>query len=535
MRRWFVNGRVFTGQSETDLANAFAVRAGRFDWVGDLDDAPDGAVDLRGRTVIPGLLDVHTHPNLVSLVAGAVPCTIPGVRDIPGMIDALRRHPDFGRGPTDWILGFGYDESKLAEGRTPTAEDLDRVSTTQPVHVLRSDCHSGICNTRALELAGITRETPDPEGARIGRHGNGEPNGILEELGANDLVMRARSSRGMDERVRSIAALGAHYLERGTVAIAEMMADPVSDLEVYRRAAAEGLTPQVALYLLWPGVAGAPLRELADADRTGRVRVAGVKLFADGTISGRTAWTSRPYRTGGEGYSTLAEADLAAATAWARRNGVQVAVHAMGDRAIGRVIDYFAPMEPWLGDAFPSVRIEHASLVSAEHLSRIRAARMTFGIATQPIFLFAEQEAYAANLAPEVLRDAYPIRTCYDAVGPLALSADAPCTTWADPDDVFVSIRAAVTRRAYNGADIGTGEAITVPQALLLYTARAARVAPFEGGLGRIAAGGEASFVVLDRDVFSIDPAELDRTVVAETWLAGSLAYSRAPSGTAGT
>ena len=115
------------------------------------------------------------------MIVNSVPCTVPVVTNIPEMIGALKKHPNFGKGPKDWIEGFGYDESKLAEHRTPTTEDLDKVSTTQPVYVLRSDCHSGICNSRALQIAGITKDTQDPPGAHFGRYANGQPNGVLRE------------------------------------------------------------------------------------------------------------------------------------------------------------------------------------------------------------------------------------------------------------------------------------------------------------------------------------------------------------------
>lgn len=202
--RVFINGKVFTGRDEADFASGFAIKDGKFARVWDaraggaqessqessareFDSAE--VIDLGGRTVLPGFVDVHTHPGYLAMSAGAVPCTVPVVHDIAGMIEALRRHPNYGRGAAAWIEGFGYDESKLAERRTPTREDLDRVSRTQPVYVLRSDCHSGICNSRALELAGITRDTPDPEVGHFGRFADGEPNGVLQEHGANDVVL----------------------------------------------------------------------------------------------------------------------------------------------------------------------------------------------------------------------------------------------------------------------------------------------------------------------------------------------------------
>ena len=528
--RTFVNGKIFTARGEEEFVTAFKVAGGTVTWAGDAGEVEGaGAVDLGGRTALPGFVDVHTHPTYIAMTLRAVACTVPVVTDIPGMIEALERHPNYGKGPGDWIEGWGYDESKLAERRTPTAEDLDKVSTTQPVYVLRSDCHSGICNTRALEIAGIRRDTPDPEGARFGRYANGEPNGVLEELAANEAVLRARSPQDYRARVDGIAGTGAHFAERGIVAVTDLMAHawPYDDLRIYRDAAKRGLAQQAALYFTWSGLKERPIPDLTDEQRTGRVKFAGLKLFADGSISGCTAWMSQPYRAAGHGYSTLSDEDLLASYEWARRNEVQISVHAMGDRALERVVDFFADKEPWMGDRVPSVRLDHASLLGDELMRRMNGSKMTFGVATQIIFFFAEQESYAENLTGEQYRRAYPIRSFYERLDRVGLSSDAPATTWAAPDNVFVSIKAAVTRKAYNGADIVPEQAITVPQAVLLYTSRAAALAPYEGRLGQIAEGFEASFVVLDRDIFTVDPSEIDETLVDQTWIRGEKVYER--------
>lgn len=526
----FVNGKIFTARDEHEFVSAFRVAGGEVVWAGEASEVDRaGALDLEGRTVLPGFIDVHTHPSYVALTLGSVACTVPLVNNIPQMIAALKRHPNFGRGPDDWIEGWGYDESKLAERRTPTAADLDQVSTTQPVYVMRSDCHSGICNTHALRLAGITRDTPDPAGARFGRDENGEPNGVLEEHAANDRVLRVKTTQDYESKVAGIAGTGAHYDERGIVAVAEMMAHahPFDDLKVYRDAAHRGFRQQAALYFVWPALKEQRTHDLTDDERGGRVRVAGLKLFADGSVSGRTAWVCRPYRGDGHGYSTLSDEDLRTGFEWARRNRVQVAVHAMGDRALQRVIDFFADKEPWMGAHVPSVRLEHATLLGEEQMRRMKESRMVFGVSTQIIFFFAEHESYAGNLTGGQYRQAYQVKSFYENIEHVGLSSDAPATTWADPDNVLVSIKAAVTRRACNGADIVREQAVTVPQAVLLYTARAATVAPFAGRLGRLAPGYEASFVVLDRDIFACDPEELDQTAVLETWIRGEKVYNR--------
>jgi predicted amidohydrolase YtcJ len=150
---------------------------------------------------------------------------------------------------------------------------------------------------------------------------------------------------------------------------------------------------------------------------------------------------------------------------------------------------------------------------------------MSFAVVSHSIFLFAEYDSYQRNLSPRQFDIAYPIRSFYERLPFTALSSDSPATAWADADNVFVSIKAAVLRRAYNGADIGQAEAVTVPQALLLYTGRASRVAPLDG-VGKIETGYRGSFVVLDRDIFTIDPEEIDQVRVAQTWIRGEQAYA---------
>jgi len=174
------------------------------------------------------------------------------------------------------------------------------------------------------------------------------------------------------------------------------------------------------------------------------------------------------------------------------------------------------------------VRIEHVTFLTDAQMKQIREAKMNFGAATQIIFFFAEHDSYSANLTDTQYANAYRLKSYYEQMEKIGLSTDAPATTWADPDNVFTSIKAAVTRKAYNGADIVPEQALTVPQAVLMFTARAASVAPYDGPLGRIAPGYEASFIVLDRDIFAIDPEEIDQTQVDETWIAGEKLYERA-------
>lgn len=407
------NAVIHDGERFTD-ADALLVKAGRISWIGPGACAPahDGvpSVDLEGRTVLPALCDVHTHPSWIAATVRSVPCVSPIVNTIEEMIEALRRHPLAGRGPEAWITGFGYDEGKLAEHRTPTIEDLDRVSTTQPVFVKRSDCHSAICNSVALRLAGIEAGTPDPAGGRFGRFPDGRPNGVLTEFNAAQVVERLMGEPTFESEVEMMTASGEHFLARGILAFTEMMAD-YRQLAVYREAARRGFPVRAGLYLVWKGgrdPRGMPA--LTDEDRTGDHFIAGVKLFADGSVSGATAAVTTPFLNGSTGMVTLDDG--------------------------------------------------------------------------------------------------------------------APATAWADPDDPFVSMGAAVTRTAWDGTVFNRSEAVSCEEAVSLYTSRPMKVLPFEG-VGRLAPGMRADFIVL-RDPVTDDGEALARNAVSEVFRAGALIH-RAP------
>ena len=166
----YINGKVFTGQGEDDFVSAFRITDGVFSWVGDQADvAGHPAVDLQGRTVVPGFLDVHTHPAFMSTLVDAVMCLPPEVNSLAGLLEKLRAHPKLGRGKVAWIQGFGYDESNYPEGRGPTADDLDLVSSTQPVFVCGATAtHRPVTtapsNSPASPTTPRTRQAPDTAG-----------------------------------------------------------------------------------------------------------------------------------------------------------------------------------------------------------------------------------------------------------------------------------------------------------------------------------------------------------------------------------
>ncbi|EKP95259.1 amidohydrolase [Thermaerobacter subterraneus] len=558
--RYFYNGRIFTADPDQPEADAMVVANGRILWIGRQTDANPGTgverVDLQGRRVIPGIIDAHMHPLFLAETAQQIACLPPAARSVGDIIEAVRRRrqqlgreagrpaPGSGHagssGPLPWILGWGYDEGKLAEGRAPTRRDLDRGASDVPVVLTRICYHVVAVNSKALELAGITRETPDPPGGRIDRDEHGEPTGILRES-ARYLVLERIPTPPPAAWAQMLADLSPFLFARGITGITDMMARrrPVDDLALYQDAHARGLRQRVVLYYLWEHLRDEPASALRPEALPGPgqpVAAGGIKVFADGSISGRTAWVDPPFSASGapspedSGLSMTSAAELLEAAAAARRLGVQLAVHAMGNRAIDLVVNTLArlPGRPdgpgWL-DGGPSIRLEHATLASPAAMAV--AARAGIAFVPQPIFLFAEVESYLSNLGPERASRAYALRSMLAAGVQVAMSSDAPATSWADPASPFANLKMAVTRRASHGMVLGPDEAIPLDVALTLYTREAARVTRIPG-TGQLKAGFAADFVVLDRDVLAAGPdtaAELDAVRVLATYLDGERVY----------
>ena len=247
----------FPGRTGEPFLTEFTVEDGMF--IADDSPAPDGTeivtIDMRGAFVMPAFIDAHAHPDGLAMTMGAAACTPPTVRSIPELQSALRKMA--AKNPEGWIEGWGYDESLLAEGRTPLKGDLDQVSADRPVFIRRSDYHSAVVNSKALEMAGIDRNTPDPEGGAFGRDANGEPDGRLIELGAvRFLEAHAKPAKTFESAVESLLKLKDHYLSHGILTTTNMMVMRGSDpepLTLYREACCRGLPVDFNLYAVWQG------------------------------------------------------------------------------------------------------------------------------------------------------------------------------------------------------------------------------------------------------------------------------------------
>ena len=534
MRTVFRNGKIFTSDPASLYADSMLTEDGKILHLGTgaPDEAPDEIIDLQGRTVIPGLVDAHMHPLMLAEYSKQIAClppTVNSIEDLVGEIARVRQELiDSGEtadGKIPWIRGWGYDEGKYAEKRSPNRYDLDRGSKDFPVFLVRSCEHIRCVNSKALEIAGITKDTPDPPGGSIDRDEHGEPTGVLRE-NARDLVLPFMPEDTEEEIVDALSDLGQLLISQGIVAIGDMgNLHPGGNYEYFLKAVERGFPQRVSLYYMWDYFMDDPRFEITDAlmDRTGRIRIAGIKLIGDGSISGKTAWLHRPYLgTDLCGMPVYSDESMEKGVAFAKKTGCQISVHAMGGRAVDRLMDRIDGESDWTDGSVPFLRIEHVTEPSEQAMTR--AAERGYAFVTQPIFEYSEIETYRANMDEERLKKLYPFRTELDHGIRVALSTDAPATSWAVPSDPFSNIKAAVTRKAYDGSDIGQEERLDIETAIILYTREAAWACGFEG-LGQLSPGSAADFAVLSDDIFSIDPEKIDQIRVEETYIGGKRVY----------
>ncbi len=520
-------GRIYTLDPGQPRAEALAVWGDRVVAVGDdagirnLAGPGTAMVDLEGATVLPGFHDAHCHVLLfgLSLVEVNVRQAASVAEVVAAVTSRVRNAP-----PGGWIRGGGYDDNKLAERRHPNRHDLDPVSPDHPVWLLHISGHMGVANSLALQAAGITRNSPDPPGGRIVRDEAGEPTGLLLET-AQDLVKRVLPPYTLEETKSALAVAGRQMAQEGITAAQDAWAGWIApeEFRAYQEAVGEGLLPQRVWLMV--DVERLPVRggrfDFAFGLRTGfgsdRLRLGAVKIFTDGSLIGRTAALREPYADRADKGMLVKEPDvLVELVRRARAGGWQVAMHAIGDRAVEAALDAIQQAMGLEASRFRP-RIEHCGLAPPDLVQRLHQLRPV--VVTQPRFVYELAEGYAAALGRGRLRWLLPVASLRGI--PVAFSSDRPVVDGAP----LKGIQAAVTRRTEGAWQLAPEEAVSVEEAVRAYTVGAAYAAFAESELGSLSPGKWADFVVLDRDPFQVDPEELAQIPVLRTVVGGKTVY----------
>jgi predicted amidohydrolase YtcJ len=475
-------------------------------------------VRLDGATIVPGLIDAHCHVADVGYLAAAADCSQPSAPDIPAIQERLREAGQ--RTPEgSWVTGGGYAEYKLRERRHPTRADLDQAVPGRPAVVYHTSLHGAVLNTPALREAGFADRQPDPPGGAFGRDTDGRLDGVVyerpmfalfernlrEDLARMGAAARARLVRMAGQRMASLgltAACDADMRRDSFAAFAEADAGGELSLRVYGLVVHDHVD-----WLLASGLRGR---------HSGRLATQAAKIWADGGMSSRTAAISGSYPVPpyGSGILYFDRAELTELVRGLDANGLQVCIHAQGDRAIETVLDAYAAVLAGGAGNPRRHRIEHGGAMYPPLAAR--AAALGIVVVSQPGFLSILGDGFA-----EAFGDRSDQLYCFGSWQRAGLtvagSSDAPVIT-ADP---LVGIRDAMLRRTGHGRVLGPDERLPARDALGLYTTKAAFASHRETEAGSLEPGKLADFVVLDQNPLEADAEQIPDIEVLATVLDG--------------
>ena len=541
-----LHGRIWTGEpvaatSETPAATriveAVAIANGRILAVGSDEEirAYKGVntevVDLRGRLVVPGLADSHVH-----FIQGGFQLLAVDLKDARSEEEFVRRIADKAGTlpPGRWMQGGDWDEEAWPSEKLPNRGLIDPVTPRTPVFLSRYDGHAGLANSLALELAGVTKDTPDPVGGVIVRDPkSGEPTGILKDE-AQELVAKViprPTESEMEEALRAAlkeaARVGLTSVHDITVGTDSWNGSFTGEIRLLRRAELESwLTCRI--YAITPIAQWQKLAEAGISHDMGSdfLKLGAVKAFADGSLGSRTGWMFKPYDDdpGNSGLPMPLMAPPSKMEALARgadKAGIQVCTHAIGDRAVSTILDIYERV----GGDHPAAhrfRVEHAQHVREEDFARF--GKLGVIASMQPYHAVDDGRWAEKRIGNERARSSYAWKSMLDAGAALAFGSDWPVA----PLDPLSGIAAAVTRATLDGRHPGgwfPEQRLTVEQALRAYTRGSAYAAFEENDKGTISPGKLADLVVLSEDLFRIPPERIKDARVEITIVGGRVVY----------
>ena len=544
----FDNGPIFAADgTATPRHEPVAVADGRVIAVGssarELAGPQTEHVDLAGRLLVPGFQDSHIHAIFGGLELGR--CELSALGTAPQYLGAVadyaRAHPE-----QEWITGGGWSLEAFPNG-LPTAAALDAVVADRPVFLPNRDHHGAWVNSRALELAGITRHTPDPADGRIERDEHGDPTGMLQE-GAIGLVESLLPPTTVEEADAAFDRAQALLHSLGITAwqdalVGSGLGQP-DNFGVYLRAAGSGrLTARVRGALWWARDRGEEQieafierRRIGRAEGEGRFDPGSVKIMQDGIIENGTAALTSPYATPcscGSGHSANANSGLSfidpellrGHVTWLDQAGFQVHFHALGDRAVREALDAVEAARKANGPSPHRHHLAHLQVVHPEDIRRFAALDAVANI--QPLWACHEpqmDELAIPVLGPERADWQYPFKALLTSGAALAAGSDWPVTS----PDPLQGAHVAVNRvtPGGDGAPLTPGQRLSLAEALTAYTAGTAYVNHLDQ-TGRIAPGMLADLAVLDRDPFDGPTGAIHETRVDATYVDGRLVYGR--------
>ena len=530
-----LSAKIWTGETKRPEARALAVQDGKIVAVGSNRDisrrrGPKTVVlQGRGRRVLPGFIDSHAHMAMGGFNLAAV-----DLRHTKDPADFTRRLAAYAAAQPSgqWLTDGTWDHEVWSPPRLPTREMLDPATGDRPACLSRTDGHMMVCNSLALRLAGITRNTPDPAGGVIVREDSGEAAGVLKDA-AMDLIWAVRPARTQPEIEAALLRAMRHAARHGVTSVQDLAG--LSELDGW-----EALRRRGELIIRVNSRLPLTTWEAAKTSRKERpqdewLRIGGVKGFADGSLGSTTALFFEPYRddpktSGVYAAEAIPLSKMEERVAAADAAGLQVEIHAIGDRANAEILDLFERVAKRNGSKDRRFRIEHAQHLRAGDIPRF--AKLGILASMQPYHAIDDGRWAEKRIGYERCKTTYPFRSLLDSGARLAFGSDWDVA----PISPILGISAAVTRRTLDGKNPRgwvPEQKISVGEAIRAYTQAAAWAAFEEKEKGTLAPGKLADFVVLSGDPLSLSPAEIEKIVVETTVVGGRIAHDSGRPGAA--
>jgi predicted amidohydrolase YtcJ len=533
------NAKIWTENPTAPSAEAVAIRDNRILAVGTTAQIErfigpkTRVIDLQGRRVVPGFNDAHVH-----FFMGGDGLAGVQLHDANSPSEFRERMATFARSRKKgaWILNGNWDHERWSPAVLPTHGLVDDVTPDNPVFVSRSDGHMSLANALAMKLAGVNEHTEDVPGGVIVRDEAGRPTGVFKDA-AKSLIERVIPPPSEDNIIEAVRAAQDYAAQNGVTS--------VQDMGIYRSTSDEArknlmrgyqqlcnshqLKVRISLH--------SPLREWQKLSALGitagfgneKLHIGGLKGFADGSLGSTTAWFWEPY-TDSPGTSGIPSDELQNADEMFRnvedadRASLQIAIHAIGDRANKTILDFYERLERENGSRDRRLRIEHAQHLSSSDIPRF--AKLHVIASVQPYHAIDDGRWAEERIGPKRIKTTYAFRSLLDAGATLAFGSD----WFVAPMEPLLGIYAAATRRTLDGKNPQgwiPEQKITVAEAVHAYTMGSAYASGEENIKGSIEPGKLADLAVLSQDIFAVDPTEIERTRVDLTVFDGQVIYER--------
>lgn len=517
------NGNIVT-MGKSARVQAVAIVDGRFLAVGNNKEIQSLAtgktkkIDLGGKTVVPGFIDAHSHPCSAGLAhLHEVDCDLRTIREIQ---DAIRKRAvETPKG--SWVLGFKYDDTKTSDGRIITINDLDIASPEHPVRISHRGGHGMYVNCMAMKMAGVTETTPDPQGGMFDRDSSTKKlNGRVKESACDVFDKVIPSAYTRDDLREGVKLISKMMAKAGITSATDAKGSP-EDLQAYEDAYEAGdLNIRIYCMIYYTHID----KMIAAGVRTGMgndwVKIGGMKMTCDGSISERTARLSQPYigRPNDHGILVMDEEQMYPYAKKAYDAGWQLGIHANGDVGIDTTLKLFERLYKEKAKADPRFRIEHCTVINDNLIQRMKA----LGVIPTPFSTYVYYHGEKMReYGPERLKNMFALRSFLDAGIRATQASDYP----PGPFEPMMALQSSVTRKDMKGTVWGANQKVTVDEAIRIGTIHGAYASYEETIKGSIDIGKLADLVVLGRDPYQEDPSTLVTIPIERTMAGGKWVY----------